>query len=103
MLSSYIIEKNNLQFKVLIIDKKIYPLTDIKTQKNLDSFITFYIVEITLQVYDKKLEEKRYIMLQANTQNIKEVDISNELFIQKTINEMYLEYNRKKEQILDFI
>ena len=103
MLSSYIIEKNNLQFKVLIIDKKIYPLTDIKTQKNLDSFITFYIVEITLQVYDKKLEEKRYIMLQANTQNIKEVDISNELFIQKTINEMYLENNREKEQILDFI
>ena len=101
MLSSYTIEKNNLQFKVLITDKKIYPLTDIKTQKNLDLFITFYVVEITLQVYDKKFEEKRYIMLQANIQDIKEVDISNELFMQKTINEMYLEYNRKKG--LDFI
>ena len=103
MLSSYTIQKNELQFKLLIIDKKRYPMTDMITQKNLDSFTTFYIVEITLQVYYKNLEEKRYIMVQANTQNMKEVDISNELFIQKTINEMYLENNREKEQILDFI
>ena len=94
MLSSYIIEKNNLQFNVLIIDKKIYPLTDIKTQKKLDSFITFDIVEITLQAHDNKLEEKRYIMLQSNTQDLKEVDLSNELFIQKTINEMYLVFTK---------
>ena len=55
--SSYIFE--NLKFTVLIIGETIYPLKDIKTQKNLDSFITFNIVEIIL--YDKKFEEKRYI------------------------------------------
>ena len=60
MLSSYIFE--NLKFTVLIIGETTYPLKDIKTQKNLDSFITCNIVEIIL--YDKKFEEKRYIMLQ---------------------------------------
>ena len=86
MLSSYIFE--NLKFTVLIIGETTYPLKDIKTQKNLDSFITCNIVEIIL--YDKKFEEKRYIMLQSNTQDLKEVDLANELFIKKTINEMYL-------------
>ena len=86
MLSSYIFE--NLKFTVLIIGETTYPLKDIKTQKNLDSFITCNIVEIIL--YDNKFEEKRYIMLQSNTQDLKEVDLANELFIKKTINEMYL-------------
>ena len=65
------------------------------TQKTIDSFITFYVVEITLHENDKNLEEKRYIMIQENKQQIKEVDISSELLIQRTVNEMYIEYNRK--------
>lgn len=95
MLSSYIIEKNNLQFRILIIDKKRYPLTDMLTKKDLDSFISFYVVEVTLQNSDDKLEKKQYIMLQENKQKIHEIDIANESFIQKTVNEMYLEYNKK--------
>ena len=92
MLSSYIIKNKNLQFRIKIIDKKRYPLTDMVTNKNIDSFISFYVVEVTLENSEI---EKQYIMLQENKEKIKEIEIANESFIQKTVNEMYLEYNQK--------
>ena len=49
------------------------------------------------------IEEKRFIMIQENIQKIKEVDISNELFIKRTVDEMYLEYNQKIEKKLNLI
>ena len=73
--------------------------------KNIGLFVHFYVVEI--QVYDKDfilhIEEKRYIMLQDNKQKIKEVAISNELFINNTVDKMYVEYNKKIKKTLNFI
>ena len=96
MLSSYIITKNDVQFIIKIIDKKRYPLSDMITKKDINSFISLYVVEIKIE--NSEIDEQ-YIMLQENVNNLKEIDLANESFIQKTVNAVYLEYNEKKIKI----
>lgn len=101
MLASYIIQKNEIQFRILIVDKKKISYDRYDNEKNLDLFIHFYVVQIQLLGYDKKLnlhiKESQYIMIQDNHQKLKEVEISSELFIQKTVDNMYLDNNQKKK------
>ena len=94
MLSSYIITRNNVQFTVKIIDKRQYPLTDMVTEEDINYFMSFYIVEIKLE--NREMDEE-YLMLQENIDNIKEIDVENELLIHETINTMYMKYNEKKK------
>ena len=94
MLSSYIITRNNVRFTVKIIDKRQYSLTDMVTEENINYFMSFYIVEIKLENLEMNEE---YQMLQENIDNIKEIDVENELLIHETINIMYMKYNEKKK------
>ena len=94
MLSSYIITRNNVRFTVKIIDKRQYSLTDMVTEEDINYFMSFYIVEIKLENLEMNEE---YQMLQENIDNIKEIDVENELLIHETINIMYMKYNEKKK------
>ena len=94
MLSSYIITRNNVRFTVKIIDKRQYSLTDMVTEEDINYFMSFYIVEIKLENLEMNEE---YLMLQENIDNIKEIDVENELLIHETINIMYMKYNEKKK------
>ena len=94
MLSSYIITKNDVQFTIKIIDKKRYPLRDMITKQDINSFMSFYIVEIKIE--NSGMDEE-YLMLQENIDNIKEIDVVNESLIHKTVDAMYVKYNEKKK------
>ena len=94
MLSSYIITKNDIRFTIKIIDKKMYPLTDMITKEDINYFMSFYIVEIKLE--NREMDEE-YLMLQENIDNIKEIDVENESLIHETVNIMYMKYNEKKK------
>ena len=77
----------------MVNDKHKYPFTDVIKHLKIEEF---YEVEIQLQVYDKKfvlhIKDIRHINLQENRQKIKEIDISNESFKNKTIDEMNFEF-----------